>query len=53
VHRTPPITFDPAATQAWLLGPSDEFDDLNRAESLGVDEATGATRGEYAGLRHK
>jgi hypothetical protein len=38
VHRTPPLIFDPAAAQAWLLQPSDEFDDLSRAESLGVDD---------------
>ncbi len=38
MHRTPPLTYDPAATQAWLLQPSDEFDDLSRAESLGVDD---------------
>ncbi len=38
MHRTPPLTFDPAAAQAWLLQPSDEFDDLSRAESLGVDD---------------
>ena len=38
MHRTPPLTFDPAAAQAWLLGPSDEFDDLSCAESLVVDD---------------
>jgi hypothetical protein len=42
VHRTKALTFDPAAAQAWLRQPSDQFADMTRAESLGVDgELTG------------
>jgi hypothetical protein len=38
VHRTTALTFDPAAAQAWLRQPSDQFADMTRAESLGVDD---------------
>ena len=38
MHRTTAITFDPAAAQAWLRQPSDQFADMTRAESLGVDD---------------
>jgi hypothetical protein len=38
VHRTPPMTFDLSAVQAWLRQPSDEFEDPSRAESLGIDD---------------
>jgi hypothetical protein len=42
VHRTPPLTFDPVAAEAWLRQPSDTHGGLTRAESLGVDgEPTG------------
>ena len=37
MHRTPPLTFDPAAAEAWLRQPSGP-DGLTRADSLGVDE---------------
>ena len=46
MHYTPPLTFHPAAAQAWLLQPRDEFDDLSRAESLGVDDELTAPGGE-------
>lgn len=38
MHRTTALTFDPAAAQAWLRQPSDQFADMTRAESLGVDD---------------
>jgi hypothetical protein len=38
VPDTSPLMFDPAAAQAWLRQPSDEFEDMSRAESLGVDD---------------
>jgi hypothetical protein len=38
VHRTRALTFHPAAAQAWLLSPSDQFEGLTRADSLGVDD---------------
>src|SRR5205814_4894653 len=38
VHRTTALTFDPAAAQVWLQQPSDQFADMTRAESLGVDD---------------
>ena len=38
MHCTPPLIFDPAAAQAWLLQPSDTHHGLTRAESLGVDD---------------
>ena len=37
MHRTPPLTFDPAAAEAWLRQPSGT-DGLTRADSLGADE---------------
>jgi hypothetical protein len=38
VHPTRALTFDPAAAQAWLRQPSDQFAAMTRAESLGVDD---------------
>jgi hypothetical protein len=38
VYDTPALIVDPAAVRAWLAQPSDEYPDLSRAESLGVDD---------------
>ena len=38
MYDAPPLLVDPAAIQAWLAQPSDEFPDQSRAESLGVDD---------------
>lgn len=38
MHRTNAVTFDRAAAEAWLRAPSDQFEGLTRAESLGVDD---------------
>jgi hypothetical protein len=38
VHHTPPLMFDPAATQVWLHQPSASHAGLTLAEALGVDE---------------
>jgi hypothetical protein len=49
MHRPPPLTFDPAAVEAWLRQPSDEFEDATRAEILGVNDVL-TTPGVYGFL---
>lgn len=38
MHRTRALAFDPAAAQVWQRQPSDQFAEVTRADSLGVDD---------------